>query len=149
MPGDVLRFGEGVDYSDPERDGCDRAIEQPVGAGYPAQHTARPTRFCSIPGGLVLVPNRLDAGPVLRIFDVTHEVHRAFERSSHEATNHITFTAFRPAKPGAAERHPLPKGQRPPPPHFSTPLPLVSVLGGSQQNRTPHHSAGAREATAL
>src|SRR5205814_4918369 len=78
MPGDVLRLGERVDDPDSERDGGYRRIEQPVGTGYPANPAAYPTPSRLIPSGLVLVPNRLDAGPLLPTLDVTHEVHRAF-----------------------------------------------------------------------
>src|SRR5258708_25168079 len=78
MPGDVLRPGERVDDADSDRDGGYRAIEQPVGTGYPPKPTAGPTRPRLIPSRLFPIPNPLDPGPFLGIFEVTHETANAF-----------------------------------------------------------------------
>src|SRR6266702_4113118 len=77
-PGRILRGGERVHDSNRQRDYRDRQIEPPVGTGYPAQPTAGPRRLRLIPRRSVLIPNRLDAGSIRRIFDVSHHIPSAF-----------------------------------------------------------------------
>ena len=49
MPDRVLRLGERIDDADSERDGRNRGIERPIGAGYPAKLAAYPARSHLIP----------------------------------------------------------------------------------------------------
>src|ERR1700694_2339520 len=141
MPDGVLCLRERIDDPDPESDGPDRSIEQPVDTGYPARLAAGPTSAPFIPGGLLPVPSRLDVRRFLRIFDVTHSNSSSVRDLAHGHTNHITFTAFRRSKAGTARRPRLGADRRLRAVDFLPRGHALRVLGVPYQERASHHGA--------
>ena len=105
MPGDVLRDGERVDDSDAECDGWNAIHNSNQSLRLiPAKPAACPRQFSPDPKPAGFGPKPARRRAFLRIFDVTHEVHRAFGNKGHQATNHITFAWFRSAWTEATHR---------------------------------------------
>src|ERR1700680_3752141 len=101
MPDGVLCLRERIDDPDPESDGPDRSIEQPVGTGYPGGPAAGPTSAHFIPSGLLPVPRRLDVRRFLRIFDVAHQIHpsvRDWSMDRQTISHSPHFAAQRPER---------------------------------------------------